>query len=120
GGWGGVLFWGRGRHRGRGGVGASLRAGGSLVLPPLHRLIEKDYLRTDVLLFPALSLLAYAVTVQRDRLALAAAALALCARESGALAGVGLGVYWLWVERRVLGGWGVGVLGALWLPVMDY
>ena len=91
-----------------------------LLLPPLHRLIEKDYFRTDQLLFPVLALLAYAVTVRRHRLALGAALLALCIRESGALAVVGLGVYWLCVERRVRAGLGLVALGALWMPMVSY
>jgi hypothetical protein len=95
-------------------------ATGYLLLPPLHRLIEKDYLRADLLLFPALALLAYAVTVRRDRLALAAAALALCVRESGALAVVGLGLHRLLIGRRVAAGLALIALGAVWLPLVNF
>jgi Predicted membrane protein (DUF2079) len=117
---GAVPFYALGRYRGRSAIEAWLMAAGYLALPPLHRLIEKDYLRTDVLLFPALALLAYAATARRDRLALLAAALALCARESGALAVMGLGIYWLWGERRAVAGWALVVLGAAWLPLVNY
>ena len=63
---GAVPFYALGRQRGRSATDAWLMAAGYLLLPPLHRLIEKDFLRTDLLLFPALALLAYAVTVRRD------------------------------------------------------
>ena len=95
-------------------------AAGYLLLPPLHRLIERDYLRMDLLFFPAAALLAYAVTVRRDRLALAAAALMLCVREAGALAVLGLGLHWLCVERRVRSGLALVALGVLWLPLVNY
>src|SRR4029453_14469338 len=101
---GAVPFYALGRRRGRSAVEACFMATGYLLLPPLHRLVEKDYLRLDLLLFPVLAVLAYAVTVRRDRLALAAAVLALCVRESGALAVVGLGLHRLCVERRVRSG----------------
>jgi hypothetical protein len=117
---GAVPFYVLGRQRGQAPVDAGLMAAGYLLLPPLHRLIEKDYLRLDLLLFPVLALLAYAVTVRRDRLALAAAALALCVRESGALAVLGLGLHWLWVEGRVRSGLALVALGALWMPFVHY
>jgi uncharacterized membrane protein len=117
---GAVPFYALGRGRGLPVIEAWLMAAGYLLLPPLHRLVEKDYLRTDLLLFPALALLAYAVTMRRDRLALAGAALALCARESGALAVVGLGLHRLWVERRVPAGLALVGLGALWLPLVNF
>ncbi len=117
---GSLPFYAFGRQRGVSAMDATLMATGYLLLPPLHRLIEKDYLRTDVLLFPVLALLAYAVTVRRARLALAAAALALCVRESGALAVVGLGLHRLWVERRVPSGLTLIAVGALWIPLVNY
>ena len=117
---GAVPFYALGRQRGRSATDAWLMAAGYLLLPPLHRLIEKDFLRTDLLLFPALAFLAYAVTVRRTRLALLAAALALCVRESGALAVVGLGLHWLWVERRVRSGLALVALGALWMPFVNF
>lgn len=117
---GAVPFYALGRQRGQTVLDAGLMAAGYLLLPPLHRVIERDYLRTDLLLFPALALLAYAVTVRRHRLALAAAALALCARESGALAVVGLGLHWLLVERRVRAGLVVVAVGALWMPLVNF
>jgi Predicted membrane protein (DUF2079) len=117
---GAVPFYALGRRRGLSAVEAWFMATGYLLLPPLHRLVEKDYLRLDLLLFPVLAVLAYAVTVRRDRLALAAAVLALCVRESGALAVVGLGLHRLCVERRVRSGLALVVLGALWLPFVHY
>ena len=117
---GALPFYAFGRQRGHSVMDAALMGTGYLLLPPLHRLIEKDYLRTDGLLFPVLALLAYAVTVRRDRLALAAAALALCVRESGALAVVGLGLHWLWVERRVPSGLALVAVGALWISLVTY
>jgi predicted membrane protein DUF2079 len=117
---GAVPFYMLGRQRGGSALEAGLLAAGYLLLPPLHRLIEKDYFRSDQLLFPVLALLAYAVTVRRDRLAIGAALLALCIRESGALAVVGLGLYWLAVERRVRAGLGLVALGALWMPAVSY
>ena len=117
---GAIPFYALSRQRGGSAVEAGLLAASYLLLPPLHRLIEKDYFRTDQLLFPALALLAYAVTVRRYRLALGAALLALCMRESGALAVVGLGVYWLVVERRVRAGVGLMALGVLWIPMVSY
>ena len=117
---GAVPFYALGRQRGRSTMDASLMAAGYLLLPPLHRLVEKDFLRTDLLLFPVLALLAYAVTVRRDRLALLAAALALCVRESGALFVVGLGLHRLWVERRVRAGLALVALGALWIPLVNF
>jgi predicted membrane protein DUF2079 len=117
---GAVPFYALARQRGLATLDAWLIGLSYLLLPPLHRLIEKDYFRTDVLLFPALALLAYAVTARRDRLTLAAAALALCVRESAALPLMGLGIYQLWVERRVR--WGVTflALGALWIPFVNW
>jgi len=117
---GAIPFYALSRQRGGSAVEAGLLAASYLLLPPLHRLIEKDYFRTDQLLFPALALLAYAVTVRRHRLALGAALLALCMRESGALAVVGLGVYWLAMERRVRAGLGLVALGVLWIPMVSY
>ena len=117
---GAVPFYALGRRRGRSTMDAWLMAAGYLLLPPLHRLVEKDFLRTDLLLFPALALLAYAVTVRRDRLALLAAALALCVRESGALLVVGLGLHWLWVERRTRAGLALVAAGALWIPLVNF
>ena len=117
---GAIPFYALGRQRGGAALEAGLLAASYLLLPPLHRLVEKDYFRTDQLLFPVLALLAYAVTVRRHRLALGAALLALCVRESGALAVVGLGVYWLSVERRVRAGLGLVALGALWMPMVSY
>ena len=117
---GAIPFYALGRHRGRSALEAWLMAVGYLCLPPLHRLIEKDYLRMEMLLFPALALLAYAVTLRRDRLALAAAALTLGVRESGALAVVGLGIHRLWIERRVRSGLTLVTLGALWIPFVNY
>jgi hypothetical protein len=117
---GAVPFYALGRQRGHSAMDASLMVAGYLLLPPLHRLIEKDFLRTDLLLFPALALLAYAVTVRRDRLALLAAALTLCVRESGALVVLGLGLHWLGVERRVRSGLALVALGALWMPFVNF
>jgi hypothetical protein len=113
-------FYALGQARGVSRVEAGLLAGSYLLLPPLHRLIEKDYFRTDQLLFPVLALLAYAVTVRRHRLALVAALLALSVRESGALAVIGLGLYWVTVERRHVAGLALIALGALWMPFVSY
>lgn len=117
---GALPFYALGRQRGHSAMDAALLATGYLLLPPLHRLIEKDYLRTDVLFFPVLTLLTYAVTLRRGRLALAAAALALCVRESGGLAVAGLGLHRLWAERRVPSGLGLVAVGALWISVVNY
>jgi hypothetical protein len=117
---GAVPFYALGRRRGLAATEAWFMAAGYLLLPPLHRLIERDYLRMDLLFFPAAALLAYAVTVRRDRLALAAAALMLCVREAGALAVLGLGLHWLCVERRVRSGLALVALGILWLPFVNY
>jgi hypothetical protein len=117
---GAIPFYALGRQRGGPALGTGLLAASYLLLPPLHRLVEKDYFRTDQLLFPVLALMAYAVTVRRHRLALGAAVLALCIRESGALAVVGLGVYWLGVERRVRAGLGLAAFGVLWIPAVSY
>jgi Predicted membrane protein (DUF2079) len=117
---GAVPFYALGRRRGHAVMDAWLMAAGYLLLPPLHRLIAKDYLRMDLLLFSALALMAYAVTMRRDRLALAAAVLVLGVRESGALAVAGLGLQWLTVERRVRSGLALVALGALWIPFVNY
>ena len=61
---GAVPFYALGRRRGHAAMEAWLMAAGYLLLPPLHRLIERDYLRMDLLFFPAAALLAYAVTVR--------------------------------------------------------
>jgi hypothetical protein len=117
---GALPFYALGRQRGHSAMDSALLATGYWLLPPLHRLIEKDYLRTDVLFFPVLTLLTYAVILRRDRLALAAAALALCVRESGALAVAGLGLHRLWVERRVPSGLALVAVGGLWIPLVNY
>ena len=44
----------------------------------------------------------------------------LCVRESGALAVLGLGLHWLWVERRVRSGLALVALGVLWLPLVNF
>ena len=97
---GAVPFYALGRQRGRSATDAWLMAAGYLLLPPLHRLIEKDYLRTDLLLsrrwrswptrLPCGGLASRSL----------AAALTLCVRESGALAVVGLGLHWLGLTAR--------------------
>ena len=117
---GAVPFYALGRRRGHAAMDAWLMAAGYLLLPPLHRLIEGDYLRLDLLFFPATAFLAYAVTMRRDRLALAAAALVLCVRESGALVVLGLGLHRVWIERRVRSGLALIVLGVLWMPFVNY
>jgi hypothetical protein len=115
-----VPFYALGRQRGHAALDALYMAAGYLLLPPLHRVIAQNYFRADLLLFPALALLGYAVTMRRDRLALGAAVLVLCVRESGALVVLGLGLHWLWVDRRVRFGLVLVALGALWVPFVNY
>ena len=53
---GAIPFYALGRQRGGSAFEAGLLAASYLLLPPLHRLIEKDYFRTDQLLFPVLAM----------------------------------------------------------------
>ena len=90
------------------------------LLPPIWGMVQSSYLRPDLLFFPALSLMAYAVVFEKRTLMIASCALAICCKESGALVVAGLGLYLLIFRRD----WRLGLLiligGASYLPVTNY
>lgn len=90
------------------------------LFPPIWGMVQSSYLRPDLLFFPALTLMAYAIVFERRTLLIASCALAVCCKESGSLIVAGLGLY-LIVFRR---DWRLGLLilvaGAAYLPVTNY
>lgn len=88
-----------------------------LLQPPMHALLWMQYLRPDLLFFPVMATLAYALLCDRKKVLIAAVVMTLFCKESGAFMLFGLGGYLWWVGReRAIAGLCL-VLGVVWLPL---
>jgi len=109
-----------GRRRGLGTAEALAFTLPYFLLPPIWGMVQSSYLRPDLLFFPVLTLMAYAVVFSKRTLLIASCALTICCKESGSLIVAGLGLYLLIFKRD----WKLGLLilvaGAAYLPVTNY
>ena len=88
-----------------------------LTLPPLHDAVRDSYLRPDLIFFPVLSLMVYAVLTSNLRCLIVSVILALFCKETGAVTVAGLGLYYLSIKRQYKLGTALLVLGIAWIPM---
>lgn len=108
------------RRRGLGVAETLLFPMAYFLLPPLHQMMKSAWLRPELLFFPALVLMAYAIVFSHRRCLIVSVVLALFCKEAGAFTVLGLGIYLMVFERRWRLGAALAILGALWVPMVSF
>lgn len=100
-----------------------LLAGCYLLFPPIHKALEINYVRPDLLFFPVLSVLAYALVFENRRLGIIAVIAALACKESAGFVILGVGLFGLFSRPRA---WPTRresivllILGSVWAPLIS-